>query len=189
FLIELRAGRAGDIGLHRLPAIGIGDAENDAFGDLGILVDRLLDVARIDLVAAGDDDVLDAVDEEKVTVGVEVADIAGAQPATAEHRGGRLGLAPISRHDLRSAHRHFAALACRRQPRRVVERYDLDDGVRQRQPDRPRFIDAYQWIAGDHRRGLAEAVAFDQRAAGRLLELALDLQRQRRAAGDAGFDR
>src|ERR1700688_3381484 len=62
-----------DKGLDGMTAIGIGHAHDRRLGDGGMLVDRLLDQARIDLVAARDDDLLEAVDDEEVAVLVHVA--------------------------------------------------------------------------------------------------------------------
>jgi hypothetical protein len=46
-----------------------------------VLGERLLDLDRIDVLAAADDHVLDPVGEEQVALVVDVAAVAGAQPA------------------------------------------------------------------------------------------------------------
>jgi hypothetical protein len=51
------------------------------FGDIGVIADRALELGRIDVLAAGDDHVLDAVVHIEVAVLVHVAGIARAQPA------------------------------------------------------------------------------------------------------------
>src|SRR5260370_33128252 len=124
-----------------LAAIEHGHADDDALGDRRMLVDRLLDIAREDLVAAGDDDVLDAVDEKEITVGIEIADIAGMQPAIDENLRRLLVLAPVAGHDLRTANADLAALAGRQQPcRPLVEADDLDGRPRHRQGARARLV-------------------------------------------------
>ena len=47
----------------------------------GMLVEHLLDLARVDVVAAADDHVLLAVDDVEVAVLVLAADVAGGEPA------------------------------------------------------------------------------------------------------------
>ena len=53
--------------------------------------ERVLDLGRVDVLAAGDDHVLHPVDEEEVPVVVEVAGVARVVPAVAEGVLGRLG--------------------------------------------------------------------------------------------------
>ncbi len=62
------------------------------------------DLGRVDVLAAADDHVLDAVGDVDVAVGIHVAAIAGAQPAVlGDRRGGRLRLAPVAAHQLFAA--------------------------------------------------------------------------------------
>ena len=56
----------------------------------GMFVQRVLDHPRIDVVAAADDQILDPVGDEQIPVGVQVADIAGAQRAVDEGVAGLL---------------------------------------------------------------------------------------------------
>ena len=62
-------------------AVGVRHADHAHLLDRGMLVDRLLDDARIDVVAAAQQHVLGAVDDEDVAVLVHVADVAGAEEA------------------------------------------------------------------------------------------------------------
>src|SRR5581483_4739327 len=65
--VLLAGGHAGtqlDEGLGRLAAVIVLDADHRHLLDRRMLVDRLLDAARIDVVARADDEVLDAVDDE-----------------------------------------------------------------------------------------------------------------------------
>ena len=57
----------------------------------GVVVERLLDLPRVDVVAAADDHVLHAVDDEEVAVLVAVAEVAGVEPAAPHGLGGGLG--------------------------------------------------------------------------------------------------
>ena len=70
---------------------------------------RLLDVLRVMIDAANDDQVLDPAGDEKFAILVEKAEIAGAQPVLGaagrhprpEHRSSRLGVVPIALRDMR----------------------------------------------------------------------------------------
>src|SRR5229473_4595334 len=85
FQRERRVAAQNDKGLHRLAAVGIGNADYDRFGDSRVRVNRTLYIGRIDIVAAGDDHVLEAIDDEQIAVLVEVANIAGSKE-TINHR-------------------------------------------------------------------------------------------------------
>jgi hypothetical protein len=52
--------------------------------------EHLLDLDRVDVLAARDDHVLDPVGEEEVALLVDVAAVAGPQPAFGCEHGGRL---------------------------------------------------------------------------------------------------
>ena len=84
--VALDAGLELDEGLRRLAAILVRDADHGHLLDGRMLVDRLLDAARIDVVARADDQVLDAVDDEDEAVLVHDADVAGAQVVADELR-------------------------------------------------------------------------------------------------------
>ena len=56
-----------------------------ASSDVGVRDQRLLDLGGIDVDAARHDHVLDAIGDEEEAVLVEVADVAGAIEAVAEH--------------------------------------------------------------------------------------------------------
>lgn len=58
-----------------------------------MLVEHLFDLAWIDVVSTADDEVLDAVDDAKVTVGVGLAEVSGAEPSVVGQDGGRVGRA------------------------------------------------------------------------------------------------
>src|SRR6516225_9472392 len=62
-----------------LPA-RIGDADHGAFTDLRTFEDHPLDLRRVDVLAARDDEVLLAVAHEEIAVGIDAADIAGEEP-------------------------------------------------------------------------------------------------------------
>ena len=63
----------------------------------------LLDLDAVDVLAAADDHVLLAVGDEEEALVVEVADVAGVEPAVGVDRlGGGLGLVPVAGHEDRA---------------------------------------------------------------------------------------
>src|SRR5215210_353966 len=76
------AGPADHEGLHGLPAVLVGDADGDGLGDVGVLEEDLLDLARVDVVAARQDHVLLPVDYIEVAVLVHPGHVPGVKPAT-----------------------------------------------------------------------------------------------------------
>ena len=132
---------------------------------------RRLEVGRADVLAAGgDDQLLLAVDDPEVAVVVELADVAGVQPAVVVERlGGLLRLVEVAEEDVAAPADHLAVLG---------ERH-LDAG--HRRADRARLH-----LVGrpGHRAGaLGHAVDLRQRHADRP-EPGEQLGRDRRGAGD-----
>src|SRR4051812_47432316 len=96
-----------DLLAHRL----VGHADHRRLGDRRVLVQDLLDLARIDVVAAADDHVLLAVDDEEVAILVELRHVAGVEPAPAHDLLRRVGPAPVALHDVVAADADLADLA------------------------------------------------------------------------------
>src|SRR5688500_14241845 len=72
--------------------------EHSATAHRRLQVQDVLDLARIDVRAAGNDHVLGAVLQRQETVLVEGADVAGPQPAIAQSPGRGLRILPVARH-------------------------------------------------------------------------------------------
>ena len=82
-----------------LAQLGVRDAEDGRLAYGRMLVEHLLDLARIDVVAAADDQVLLAVDDEEVAVLVDPCHVARDEPAVVGDRlGGRVGPLPVAVH-------------------------------------------------------------------------------------------
>ena len=80
------------------PYVGVRPPDHRRGDDVRVGEHRVLDIPRIDVDAAADDQVLEPVDDVEVAVGVEPADVAGVQPAAA-HRVRRLGVGvPVAGH-------------------------------------------------------------------------------------------
>src|SRR6185503_20075427 len=100
--------------LHGLAPFVVGDADHGGFRDVRVIADRALDLGGVDVLAAGDDHVLDADVDIEVAVLIHVAGIAGAEPAVAaESPGGRLRQVPVANHVGAGAGGDFANLARR----------------------------------------------------------------------------
>src|SRR5207244_9162935 len=86
------AGLEGDEGLGPLAPLRVGDGHHRALHDGRVLGHRLLDLDRRDVLAARDDDVLLAVAQLDVPVGVPDRQIAGVEPAAPERLCTGIGL-------------------------------------------------------------------------------------------------
>jgi hypothetical protein len=119
----------------RLAEVGVRHADDRALGDAGQVVERGLDLGRVDVEAAADDQVLAAADDRDVAARVDLADVAGAKPAAVGELVLRLlGHAPVAREDVRAAHLDAADLAGVEAAALVVADPELDAG--QREADR-----------------------------------------------------
>src|ERR1044072_4366650 len=88
-----------DRGTDLLSPLVVGHSEDRRFADLRVLVENLLDLTRVDVVAAADDQVLLAVDDVEVAVLVDAGHVAGVEPAAAHRLLGRAGGRPVALHD------------------------------------------------------------------------------------------
>src|SRR5579859_4142243 len=126
----------GDESFRHLALIGVGHTDHHRLGYGRMLVEGFLDHAGIDIVAAGDDQILDAVDQEDIAVLIDIADIAGPERSVDEDIGGLVGTAPIALHHLRPAHADLALLAPGQDLGGIFRIADFDDGAGQRHTDR-----------------------------------------------------
>src|SRR5580704_6822725 len=75
-------------------------ADDGRLADAGVGEQDLLDLSRIQVVTAADDQVLGAVDDEVEAVLVPVADVARVQPAAGQRARRRLRPVPVALHDV-----------------------------------------------------------------------------------------
>src|SRR3546814_13975058 len=86
-------------------------AVDEGLPDLRLDGQHALDALRRDVVAAGiDDDVLLPVGNSDVALRVDLADVAGAQPAVDDRARRRLRIGPVASHDQLAASHDFAIL-------------------------------------------------------------------------------
>ena len=97
---------------HRLFAVDrVGPADDGGLGDLGQLVNDASISRGIDVLAAADDHVLGAVDQDEIAVLVEPTDVTGVQPAVDDGLGGLLGPVQIAAHHVGALDHNLAGLA------------------------------------------------------------------------------
>src|ERR1022692_2891465 len=102
-----------DGGADLLAQLVMGDPDDSGLGDRRVLVQDLLDLARVDVVAAANDQLLLAVHDEEVAVLVHPGEVTRAEPAVRDRLGRRLGLPPVALHHVVPADRDLADLAGR----------------------------------------------------------------------------
>src|SRR5215210_3819029 len=86
--------------LDRLAAVLVRDTDGYRFGHPLVLVQNLLDLSRVDVVAARGDHILLAVHDTEVTVLVHTRHVASVEPAVPERLLCLLGHVPVALHDL-----------------------------------------------------------------------------------------
>src|SRR6266540_758766 len=165
----------------------VADAHHGRFGDRRVLVQHLLDLPRIDVVAAPDDQVLLAVHDEEIAVLVLAGQVAGAKPPVGNRLPSGLLVPPVALHDVVPADRDLADRTRRHVVAKGVDHPHLD--AVDRGADRAGFALPLGVVEGGDRRGLREAVALQDDAAHPLLEATEDLHRQRGASGHAHAQR
>ena len=106
---------------HRLDPARMRHADHRHLGDLRQLVDHFLDLAAGDVLAAGLDHVLLAVDDGDVALGVDGGEIAGMKPAALERGLGALVVVEIAEHQVRRTVHDLADLARRHVAQLIVD--------------------------------------------------------------------
>ena len=80
--------------------MGVRYAENLSVGDGGVLVKDILDLDRIDVLAASDRHVLAAADDVAIALGVERAEVSSVHPAVGvDSFAGFFWVVPVTKHD------------------------------------------------------------------------------------------
>jgi thiamine pyrophosphate-dependent acetolactate synthase large subunit-like protein len=90
---------------------GVGPANNGCLGDPGVLFEPDLDFPWIDVNPARDEQVGDPVGQEQVGPVVQIAHIAGVQPASRQRLGRVLRAVPVALHDVRTPDEYLAVLS------------------------------------------------------------------------------
>src|SRR5262249_20210692 len=95
---------------HHAPA-RLRPADHLTLADAPQLAQHPLHLGGIDVLAAGDDDVLDAVLEPEAALRIALGDVAGAKPAAGKRLGGVLRVVPVAARHVLAAHQHLAGHA------------------------------------------------------------------------------
>ena len=145
--------------------------------------ERLLDLGRVDVLAAPDDQLFGAAADPQVTVAVAAGEIAGAVPPVHQHGGGRLGQVVVAGHDVRALYQispsspGITSCPCAGSTSRTVSPGSGN-------PHDP--VALLPWpVHRDHRRRLGDAVPVEQANAEGRLELLVESGGQDRAGRDA----
>ena len=186
------AGAQCDPGHYLLAVLHVGNTDHLYVGNVGVCVEKLLHLARIDVLAAPNDHVLDAPDDIGITLLIHHGQVPGMHPAGAvDCFGCLLRVVPVAQHHRvaaraeftwRTARHHLIALR--------VNNLDLE----MRQHPAHRCGAALERVVGGSLgaggRGLGHAVAYAHlghvHARGDLLH---HLHRTRRAGHHAGAQR
>src|SRR5450755_19354 len=103
-----------DPGDDLLAVLWIGHADDLHIADLGMGIEELLDLARVDVFAAAYDQILDAAHDIDIPLGIHRRQVAGMHPVGAINRGHRrLGIVPVADHDAVATRAEFAGLVGR----------------------------------------------------------------------------
>src|SRR4029077_16926642 len=102
-----------DAGHHKLTPLGVRYSEDRGFANRGMLVKNRLDLAGVDVLAARDNHVLQAVQDVEITVRILTADVSRTNEAVPERKSGFLGIIPIATCDIRAPNHQFARLTGR----------------------------------------------------------------------------
>ncbi len=148
-----------DPGAELLPHQRVGDAHHLHVGDLGMAVEEFLDLARIDVLAAADDHVLDPPDDVAVALLVDGADVAGVHPAVGVDRLGRpLRIVPVAEHHRIAAGAELARLPARDGAALRVDHLDLQVRLHAADGGHPPLERIVQGALEADRAGLGHAV-------------------------------
>src|SRR6185503_13570477 len=75
-------------------------------------VKNRLNFTGVNILASGDNHVLQAVKNEEVTIRILIADVSSAKHTVAERPRSFLGIIPIAAHDIGAPSHQFALLTC-----------------------------------------------------------------------------
>src|SRR5580693_732619 len=143
-----------------------------------MFVEDFFDLARIDVEATADDQVLLAVDDVVIAVVVNLSDVAGGEPAVGGYGGRRrLGQVPVPFHDVVAADLDLTGLAWWDFVAVRIDDPHLD--TFDRVSDRSRLAVTIGMVERRDRGGFREPVTLQNRCTETLLEIGQDLNGKR----------
>src|SRR5690606_16508631 len=102
-----------DGGVNCFSPLQVRHTEYDAIVDCWMLAQNTLDIGRVNVEAARDDDVAQAILQEQISLFVQIAAIASAQPPIAKGFCRFVRLSPVPRHNQIAPDDHLAYLSGR----------------------------------------------------------------------------
>src|SRR6266436_7394503 len=96
---------------YKFAPLRIGNAEDGYFTNGGMPVDHCFHLSRINVLTAGDNHVLEPVEDVKISRSVLLSDISRAKEAIAKRFGGCFRIVPIAAHDVGASCGQFAWLS------------------------------------------------------------------------------
>ena len=169
-----------DIGAGQFAGAGVGLADGAGEGHGRMRKQRILDLGRVDIMAAANDQVLGPPGDPEIAIGVDPPQIAGAQEPTLGEKivvlvgfgiGRAFEDAGIGHADLA----HFVGCAFGKALGQLPQ--DAHMGIGQGNADRAHLLDAVDRIATDQTGRLGQAIAFGDLDPGRSLEAVVKLDR------------
>ena len=149
-----------DVGGDGFAPFVVGYADDGGLQHGGVAGEDVLDFLGVDVLSAADDHVLGPPDQRQVAVGVEVADVAGVQPAVDDDAGGFVGAAQIAAHDVGAGDDDLAIHPGRHLGAGVVD--DADLLTRKRDPHRAGSAFTVDRVDGGGARSFRQSVALDR---------------------------
>jgi hypothetical protein len=128
-----------DTGHHQLAPLGVWYSKDCGFANRGMLVKNRLDLAGVDVLAARDNHVLQAVQEVEITVRIPTADVTRVKEAVPQRKIGFLRIFPIAVPDCESVHGGIM--------QHVVVPYGE---VQRLPPYDPTFVVCYSFLLGNN---------------------------------------
>ena len=94
--------------VHLFTPHAVRDADHRHLRNCRVGVDRLLDLDRVHVLAAGHDHVVQPIDEVDVALVVHVADVAAVVPPVPQRTLGLLGAVPVLAQEISAAETHLS---------------------------------------------------------------------------------
>ena len=158
-----------DEGVHELAAVAVGHADDRGLEHVRVLLQHILDLARVDVEATDEDHLFLPSADEEVAVVVELANVAGVQPAVVKRLGRGRRQVPVAAHQLWAARQHLADPPRPAGAVPVLQVLQHQFGVLERQPHRAGLQRLGGIVVGQDRAGLGLPVPLQDRYAGRLV--------------------
>src|ERR1700730_3223132 len=148
-------------GRDEFAPLWVGYAEDRRFENRRMLVNDGFDLAGVDVFAARDDHVLQAVENVEIAVGVAIADVSRTEHSVLERAARFLRIIPVAAHDIGAARHQFTMLPGFNLPAQLVHDPHVDPGTGSPTRHEPGLRVLMVLQAGEKAR-LAQAVTLNQ---------------------------